>query len=252
MNLALSFKEEALTALFGAFDQWWTLYSAEQEKPNAPKPFVCSPGCATCCSCDVSITALEAKLIFNHIEQQELTPWLCSRIETVLPTLPSSTCSTPQQSTNAFAAACLAGEELPDQEQVRSLPPCPFLEKSRCRIYAVRPFHCRCFASQIRCSIEHSAQAPEHYLQGATIVLQFIEHLSQGQAWGNMLDVLAQLCPTDIQPRKAFLQQSLPLPGLVLSEDEYKKFEPLLEIIFSAPVRGKTMEDILNGYVPGE
>ena len=103
------------------------------------------------------------------------------------------------------------------------------------------------------------AEIAESHLSASTAVMQVIEHLGQGEYFGNMLDVLLALCdlpenrkyvkllPASVSDQgRAQIVKSLPLPGFLLLEEEMERVEPLLQAIFEHKVDGKRIEDILN------
>ncbi|MBW6520012.1 MAG: YkgJ family cysteine cluster protein [Desulfoarculaceae bacterium] len=236
-------KEDILQSIYETFAEWSTRFS-----------FACEKNCASCCTQNVIMTAVEGEAICRLIRQTGRDLWFADKLQN------KGTTGRPRMTTNDFAGACLGQGEDGQPELLGNMSPCPFLENDCCRIYEVRPFSCRCFASEQRCSAGISALAPTYYLSAATAVLQIIEHLGQGEYWGNMLDVLSALCdqpqnrgvatllPASFADQsRVQLVQAKPLPGFLLLEDEMEQIAPLLEAIFSRKVGGKTVESILNG-----
>lgn len=90
---------------------------------------------------------------------------------------------------------------------------------------------------------------------------QLIEHLGQGEYWGNMLDVLCVLSDISINrdicklliPDKAPAVRSInlrsgkPLPGFLILEEEWEAVSPLLNAIFTTRIDHRTIEEIFNG-----
>lgn len=235
-------KEEILHAVYEEFSAWSAGFS-----------FACEKKCAACCTQNVSITAVEGEAIHRWIRENDRDSWLAAALQKKGET------DRPRMTTNDFAGACLQGDD-GEPEQFGNMSSCPFLENDCCRIYEVRPFSCRCFASEQRCSATTSALLPEYYLSASTVVMQIIEHLGQGEYWGNMLDVLSALCDLPENRKVAgqlpamFVDQARvqvikakPLPGFLLLDWEREKLVPLLEAIFTRKVGGKTVESILNG-----
>lgn len=235
-------KEAVLRCIYDAFASWAAEYN-----------HVCEPGCAVCCTRSVVITAVEGEMIHHHVRARGEEEWLTGCL------LNKGTTRRPLMTTNEFAGFCLEGKEAPSEEE-GSRRPCPFLEGNLCRIYEVRPFACRCFFSQEKCQPGVSALLAPEYLSGAMAVQQIVEHLGQGEYWGNLLDVLTALC--DLPENKKcmnFLSQSFveqariqvvkarPLPGFLVLEEEMPRVWPLLEKIFTSHVENKTVEAILNG-----
>ena len=216
-------------------------------------PVVCNRGCSACCTQNVTITATEGEDILRFVTAENLSPWLAEKL--AYPRTHQSAAMT----NNDFAGACLEGREA-DPDDFNNTFPCPFLEDNSCRIYPVRPFGCRLFASTKKCSSAQPALVPDFYFEAATAVTQLVEHLGQREYWGNMLDVLpalldisefreigARLDQTRIIEARLRTLTAKPLPGFLLSEEDGGKVTQLLETIFSARVEGKRLEDILNG-----
>jgi Fe-S-cluster containining protein len=237
-----SLKEEILHSIYEAFSDW-----------SAGFPCACKKNCAACCTQNVTMTAVEGELIHRWIRENGCESWFARGLQKK-----GVTCR-PRMTTNDFAGACLRGEDV-QSEQYGNMFPCPFLENGSCRIYEVRPFSCRCFASEQSCSSGTSALLPEYYLSASTVVMQIIEHLGQGEYWGNMLDVLTALCdlpenrslatllpPLFVDQSRVQLVKAQPLPGFLLLENEMGKITPLLDAIFTRKIGEKTVESILNG-----
>ena len=238
----LPLKEDVLQNIYEAFAEWSAGFS-----------FVCTKNCAACCTQNVTMTAVEGEAIHRLIRENGQEGWLAEKLQS------KGEIKRPWMTINDFAGACLQGEDV-QSEEYGNMSPCPFLENGCCRIYAVRPFSCRCFASEQRCFSGTSALLPEYYLSASMAVMQIIEHLGQGEYWGNMLDVLSALCDLPENRRYAallpvsFTDQSRiqvikakPLPGFLLLDEEMEKISPLLDTIFSRKVGEKTVESILNG-----
>lgn len=199
----------------------------------------CRSGCSTCCTQSVTMTELEGLRIVEHFTkesaQKQLIPLLAGR---------------PQRkrqpaSTNAYARLCLEGKEPEDSEETGwDLTPCPFLESSRCSIYRVRPFMCRAFVSLKNCGDEGTAELPAHLVTANTVFMQIIEHLAQGMAWGNMLDVLQLITQKQedivtITQKKHCLCE--PVPGFLIGPEESGDLQGLFAALESKQVEGKSL-----------
>lgn len=216
-------------------------------------PIACGPTCSCCCTQNVTITALEGEQILRFLMAKGLSDWFADSLAAGRKHRPATI------TTNEFALACLEGRETETGAAFPSSP-CPFLLENLCRIYPVRPFGCRLFASTQKCSATQPAVVADYYFEAATAVTQLVEHLGQREYWGNMLDVLPALLDIgefheiarhlppalSIEARLRTLTAK-PLPGFLLSEENAEKVSSLLEALFSARVDGKTVEDILNG-----
>ena len=239
-----STKRQVLEIIFSAFEAW-----------SAPFERACEKGCATCCTQDVLMGKQEALLLLEYAVGEYGPQWLAEKLST--PRMYRPQC----QTTNEYAAACLAGSESSTEEQERRGGRCPFLEQEVCTVYPARPFSCRCFASTRVCQRHASALLPAPYLSAATAVSQVIEHLGQSGPWGNMLDILTLLAPPSVtsaigsnhRENQAIARSNCltarPLPGFLIGEKEFDRVSRLLEQIFSsrlAGYAGKTVEEILN------
>ncbi len=237
-------KHQILKIIYDTFDDW-----------AADDSWACKKGCTSCCTQNVTITALEGEAVLRYTIAQGRQKWLMDKLQGELSP------QRPGQTINSFARSCIAGENTENADQT-SFSPCPFLDDDCCcSIYPARPFNCRCFLSLHKCGPERPALVSEEYLAASTAVNQLIEHLGQREYWGNMLDVLPALLDisayhsirqhlqdsTRIIKARASTLVAQPLPGFMLSEDDFEKVSPLLEKIFRQKVDGKSVEDILNG-----
>ncbi|MDR9501279.1 MAG: YkgJ family cysteine cluster protein [Desulfurivibrionaceae bacterium] len=234
-------RQELLLALYSTFEQWLEAYSL---------PFVCQPGCATCCTRKVTMTAVEADLIRRFISTSGHSRPAETAEGATAPPLVTET-------TNELAARCLHGTEgrEPEVEEEGEAGVCPYLAEARCQIYEVRPFACRSFASLQKCRSGEAAQLPQFYLTAATAAQQLIEHVGQGGYWGNMHDLLLFLeeageppLPAAIKEQaRARLRRARPLPGFLIGTEEYERVRPFIDLFFNKKIGGNRVEDILNG-----
>jgi len=237
-------KQKILQSIYASFEKWNTESQVE---------YACCKGCSTCCSQNVTITAIEGEEILRYVIKEDMVDPFAEML------LQAGDINRPKFSTNDFAKACLDGRDLDPEIQSNS-GSCPFLKDNVCTIYPVRPFSCRLFVSTITCSPGNPAQVSDLHLEASTAVTQVIEHLGQKEYWGNMVDVL--LAMLDIGEYREIankLNQTLimqgrlrtltakPLPGFLLSEEEGPKVGGLLESIFDTEIDGKRIEDVLNG-----
>jgi Fe-S-cluster containining protein len=233
-------KEKILLGIYEEFEKW------VDEKQ------VCKKGCAACCTQNVIVTAVEGDLIHRHIREKGKMEWLADRLQKKGKTRKVV------MTTNGFAESCLQGEDV-EPESYGNSEPCPFLDNNCCTIYAVRPFSCRCFISNITCAPGIPATIGETYLSASSAVMQVIEHLGQGEYLGNLFDVLLALC--DLPENRKYVEllpsslsdqgrlnvtKALPLPGFLLLDEEFEKVGPLLEAIFDHRIGERTIEEILN------
>ena len=145
----------------------------------------CRAGCDLCCTRNVSVTSLEAALIAGHLEKTGRNEHL-AKIEAVI-NLPRFQ---PLTTTNTLAQLCRNGQTPPDEKCDPAWRPCPFLTKSRCSIYTVRPFACRCMVSKSVCREGGQAEIDDYHLALHTVFMQFIEHADATGCTGNLIDML--------------------------------------------------------------
>ena len=88
-------KKQILEIIFARFENWSKQFG-----------FACNKGCAVCCTTDVSVTALEGKLLLDYIIHQHGPEWLSEKLGTTATHRPLS------KTTNEYAKACLEGREV--------------------------------------------------------------------------------------------------------------------------------------------
>ena len=236
-------KNQILEHIYDAFARW-----ADQQQQ------VCAKGCATCCTDNVTITAMEGERILKYILKEKKEQWFTSSL---------SASPVPYQAKmteNGYVRGIMEGNEMAD-EAPRTFSSCPFLVSEACGIYPVRPFSCRSFISRSRCSHQHPAEITDEYALSCSLVTQIIEHVGQGEYWGNMIDMLYALLesrqyhnialgisdPSRIVSSQFRLLRAEPVPGFLLDEEGYRRIEPLLAEILNHQISGKSVNDILNG-----
>ena len=115
-------------------EQLYTIYDEYVDSLDT----ACKKFCADCCTCNVTMTTLEAYRIVNTLD-------LDSR-KTTLEQLRNQLTGkrfTPQITTNRLAEICLSGEDPPEEDIDAAWGPCPILTGNACPIYDLRPFGCR-------------------------------------------------------------------------------------------------------------
>lgn len=199
------------------------IYAAFSEE-SAVIDFACHPGCATCCTRNVTLTTAEGELIMDFLRAAG-----CG-----LPQLPMDQRPLrPPLTTNGWAALCLSGKEAEaEAEAPWLLAPCFLLRDGLCTIYPVRPFACRGFGSTVRCGCSGVAEAPEWFMSLAMVSHQILEDLDRGGWWGNLADILAYLGGGNGDGSKAAIRQRLlrnqPMPGLLVLPEERPRINRLL------------------------
>lgn len=219
-------------------------------------PVKCTKGCAACCSVNVKITSIEGELIYDFIKEHSCEEWFAGLLNTV------QSGEKVTQTTNDFAADCLAGKSSGVMESPGK-GVCLFLEDNKtCSIYDVRPFSCRCFVSTVLCEETFIAEVEQTILTASTVIMQLLEHVGQKEYWGNLQDVLLALSDLPVnKPVRKYLTGShtlemqararvlsgKPIPGFMLDDKEYGIIMALLEKIFNRTIDSRRLEDILNG-----
>ncbi|MHB8989393.1 MAG: YkgJ family cysteine cluster protein [Desulfobulbia bacterium] len=218
-----------LATLYDAFEQWASTFT-----------FACRKGCATCCTRSVTMTSLEGDGIMAFLAEGDRVSELAASA------FQPAANRTGQCTTNTFVAAHLRGEAVEEAESW-DLRPCPFLKDESCSIYPVRPFGCRLFASLDSCAASGVAEMPPGYLAGATVLLQYIEHLDHGGRWSTMVELLAGLNTGQVD---AYGEPTAPFPGLLIAPDEHSLVEPLLQELHARTVNGQTFSQWLQAARP--
>ena len=218
-----------LATLYDAFAEW-----------SASFTFACRQGCATCCTRSVTMTSLEGDGIMAFLNQEN------RRAELNGSAFAPSGKRTGLCTTNTFVAAHLRGEPVEEAESW-DLRPCPFLKEESCSIYPVRPFGCRLFASLDSCAASGVAEMPPGYLAGATVLLQYIEHLDNGGRWSTMMALLAGM---NTGQAAAYGEPTAPIPGFLVAPDERALVEPLLQGLLAREVNGRTFAQWLQAARP--
>nr|NJM04649.1 hypothetical protein [Desulfobacula sp.] len=147
---------------------------------------VCREKCACCCTCNVTLTSLEAGFLMDSLGDEKKKD-LLSRIEQKFPVARYI----PRMTTNGFARLCMEDREVPEEENDPAFGVCPLLEDDLCTVYEARPFGCRALLSEAHCGREGFARVPPLVLTLNTLFLQVIEHLDQDGFSGNLSDMAA-------------------------------------------------------------
>ena len=146
----------------------------------------CGKGCSFCCTCNVTLTGLEAAYLLDSLDKETRT----RLFETLNRHFPEER-FIPQTTTNRFAELCINGQEAPQEENDPSWGTCPLLENELCTVYRARPFGCRSLISETLCSETGYARIPPLALTVNNVFLQYIEHIDHGGIFGNLSDVLS-------------------------------------------------------------
>ncbi len=146
---------------------------------------VCQKKCSPCCTCNVTLTSLEAQFIVSSLNRHGKAN-LQDKMTTYFP----EKRYIPKATINMFARLCAQGKEIPEEENDPSWGKCPLLVDDMCSIYDARPFGCRALMSQVQCSRKGYAQIPPIVLTINNIILQYIEQLDKKGGSANLSDML--------------------------------------------------------------
>ncbi len=193
----------------------------------------CGPGCAGCCTCNVTLTSLEARWMIELLppaRQESLRETLSLRF-------PSKR-YLPKTSTNLFARLCMEDADLPEEENDPAWGKCPLLENDLCTVYDVRPFGCRAMVSETDCRNTGIAQMPPWVLAVNNVFLQAIEHLDQGGYSGNLSDMLLtalsgkktthhDMQDHDLENKSLFVKNE-PITCLMIPPEHRERMSPIV------------------------
>jgi len=197
----------------------------------APYDLACRKFCSDCCTRNVTVTTLEGYQIGSHLLFHDQMKFL-ERLKTDV-SLPRFQ---PRTTTNQIARLCASGNDIPTEETDSTLGVCPLLEENLCRIYAVRPFGCRCLVSKNKCAQTGYAEIDDFLLSVNTVFLQYIEHMDRKGRSGNLIDVL--LWMESEKNRQAYRRGDL-------QESELIGNRPI-QFLFVPPEHRDRMKPILN------
>ncbi|MDZ7833146.1 MAG: hypothetical protein U5L07_15460 [Desulfobacterales bacterium] len=150
----------------------------------------CQKYCAHCCTCNVTMTSLEAAYIRKALSDAE---WAAIR-QRLAPQLEKIRYQ-PEITLNQMAGLCANSQEPPEEIIDPNWGACPLLEKKACPIYSVRPFGCRCLLSGRNCGDSGYAEIDAYTITVNYVFTQFIEHLDQSGKTGNLSDILMATDP---------------------------------------------------------
>jgi Fe-S-cluster containining protein len=193
----------------------------------------CKRQCATCCTCNMTLTTLEGYKIISLLDARAKS----ILVQHVLDAAEQSRFK-PQITTNQMARYCMTGQEIPEEIFDPAWGSCPLLSEKECSIYKLRPFGCRCMMSRTNCADNGYADIDEFTLTVANLFNQVIEHLDQNGLTGNLIDVLTLL--NDDKNLTAYQSEPMginaeglipnsPIPVLMIPPEHRKRIEPLLE-----------------------
>jgi len=197
----------------------------------APYDLACRKFCSDCCTRNVTLTTLEGYRIIGNLLSRDQMDFLGKvRFDRSLPRFE------PRITTNEIARQCAAGSDIPPEEMNSGSGVCPLLEENLCRIYADRPFGCRCLVSSNKCAETGFAEMDDFLMSVNTVFLQYIEHIDSRGRSGNLIDVLLWLEPE--KNRQAYERGDLteselvtnqPIPFLFIPPEHRVRMKPILD-----------------------
>ena len=218
-----------ITLKLALLDQIYSLFDEFARLKNV----ACKRQCATCCTCNMTLTTLEGYKIISLLDARVKS----SLVQHVLDAADQMHFK-PQITTNQMAQFCMTGQDIPEETIDPAWGVCPLLSEKECAVYQLRPFGCRCMMSRTNCADTGYADIDEFTLTVANLFNQVIEHLDQDGMTGNLIDVLTfldddknlmayQSEPMDIKAKG--LIPNIPIPVLMIPPEHRKRIEPLLD-----------------------
>ncbi len=198
---------------------------------------VCTGGCATCCSVNVTMTSLEGDYLRRAEVLQE--PDLVKRLGRAA----DRPYFRPHLTTNELAQACFLRRDAPVETGEHGEGTCPLLDRSgHCTVYDHRPFACRAMVSLERCVGQGEAVMPPFLFTLNLALCQVIEHLDRDGVSGNMLDLLTDHWNRSVPNR--------PLPGFLVPPEERLRFARVLDELKKVVVGNGVLADFLPDSLP--
>ena len=222
-----------ISAIYREYDAW-----------SAHRTYACQKGCSACCTSSVTITSLEGHIIFDYLVSNNQL----SLLNTITKCDPPSIM--PQYTTNTFARYCFEEIETAENDSW-DMSPCLFLTNSICSIYPVRPFGCRSFSSTTPCKNDNAAVVDSATITINSMVMQIIEHIDQGNPWGQMVSVLKHIVNKKGESKtqddeKLHLLTSQANPGFLVPPEDSYVAEQFMQTFFAAKIGGTTFSQILK------
>ena len=208
----------------------------------------CGPGCAGCCTCNVTLTRLESRFMTNRLSSSRRR----SIYATITQKFPENR-YIPKTSTNRFARLCMEDADLPEEENDPAWGKCPLLKNDLCTIYDVRPFGCRAMVSETDCRDTGCAQMPSWVLTMNNVFLQAIEHLDWNGYSGNLSDMLhLALSDNDVNNQdmqnhnlknNGLFVKNEPIKSLMIPPEHRERMAPIVrdlsDLINTGPEQGQ-------------
>ncbi len=199
-----------------------TLFYLHQEAV-ARYDWACGEKCASCCTCNVVLTGLEARFLLDRLSRKRK-----EKVSEMIRARFPSKRYLPKVTTNGFARLCRTQEEGPEEENDPSWGACPLLDGDLCSVYEVRPFGCRALLSRTCCHRSGYAGVPPLVLTLNQVFLQVIEQLDQDGVSGNLSDMLGRMLSGRPAEPDGFFVRNEKIPCLMIPHEHRKELQPLL------------------------
>ena len=208
-------------------EQLYNIYDAYVDSLD----IACKKFCADCCTCNVTMTTLEAYRIVNALDL-DTRKAILGKLRLQL----AKKRFTPQITTNQLADICLSDEDPPEEDIDPDWGPCPILTgDNACPVYDLRPFGCRNMVSRQCCADTGVAEIDEFTLTVNHVFLQYIEHIDQNGFSGNFADVMVHTMTNESDDKTAVsmvrqttLIPNTPLKALLIPPEHRKLMEPIM------------------------
>jgi hypothetical protein len=109
-------------------------------------------------------------------------------------------------------------------------------------VYEARPFGCRCFTSNIDCSVNGYAEVDPFDMTVNHLFLQYIEHIDANGYYGNLTDMVQYITMIENQAsedktRKNKIKKTLlknqPISTLMIPQEHKEKIQPVIHALNS-------------------
>jgi hypothetical protein len=194
------------------------------DRHMASEASVCKEKCADCCTCNVTITALEADLLLASLPPVEKNA-LYNRIIRYFP----QKRFIPKMTFNTFARWCMEDRNIPEEENDPAWGTCPLLADDLCIVYDARPFGCRALMSQHLCREKGHALIAPRVVTANNLFLQAIEHLDSQRFSGNLSDMLTRLPEDEPDPSDERFVPNEAIPVLMVPPEHRSDMAPVIQ-----------------------
>jgi hypothetical protein len=177
------------------------------------RPLACSKGCSQCCTCNLTVTTLEAEYL-----RRRLAPEQHGEVIRRLVAMADRPRYRPAVTLNRLADICAKGGDPPEEANDPHWGACPLLSDDLCPLYDLRPFGCRCMVSRHDCRKTGYAEIDPLVLTVNDLFLQHIEHIDAKGYSGNFSDILRFLHKPEAAASYRQGQLGAPPEGLLANQ----------------------------------